>query len=201
MATYKRPPSEINETKRQRRVTQKRKIGGNRLFDVFLENLEETGGSAVPDYLVVRPRSVTHNLITGVSVLPVQDGKVGLIKVYRHPVAEVLWEIPRGFIDDGETAEEAATRELLEETGISAPSWTLQTLGIVSPEPGLIAGRIHMFLAMSLSESNIQVSGEFGHEGLAWFTQAKALEMVESGQIQDPSSVISIFRQRYIESS
>ena len=60
----------------------------------------------------------THK--NSVCIFPVFENKIVAIKQYRHTVNEWLWEIPCGSIDEGETPEQAAKRELLEETGFIA---------------------------------------------------------------------------------
>ena len=57
--------------------------------------------------------------ITGVCVLPVVGDSVALVDYYRHPLAQMSLEAPKGFMDAGETPEQAALRELAEETGLS----------------------------------------------------------------------------------
>jgi len=175
-------------------VIAKERLGGNRYFDVFLEDIAASADAVVPDYLVVRPKVATEDLITGVSVLPVCGNRIGLLEIYRHAIAQVLWEVPRGFIDEGEAAEDAARRELLEEIGIAIPSSDLMSLGVVSPEPGLIAGRVQMFLARDVPACVAHVSEEFGHEGLGWLAAGEALELINTAKIQDPATVISIYR-------
>ena len=49
-----------------------------------------------------------------------EDQTIGLIKQYRHAVAEHIWEIPAGTMDPGERPEQCAARELEEETGFAA---------------------------------------------------------------------------------
>ena len=74
-----------------------------------------TGGQAY--------REVVHHP-GGVGIIPVtEDGSVLLVRQYRHPAGETLWEIPAGGREEGESALETARRELAEETGYGAESW------------------------------------------------------------------------------
>ena len=70
----------------------------NSRFSVYFDEIEGQGQTRSRDYLVVAPKQRAENLVTGVAVLPVCDGKFGLIKVYRHAIQADSWEIPRGFL-------------------------------------------------------------------------------------------------------
>src|SRR6202162_1715776 len=52
-----------------------------------------------------------------------KEPSILLERQYRHAAQSMMWELPAGRIDDGETALTAAKRELLEETGYSAHHW------------------------------------------------------------------------------
>lgn len=71
--------------------------------------------------------------------------KMVLIRQYRQGSGRVTLEIPGGLVDPGERPEEAAARELLEETGYQAES--LRFLGRVNPNPALFDNTCHTFLA------------------------------------------------------
>jgi 8-oxo-dGDP phosphatase len=80
-----------------------------------------------------------------------EDGKVLLIRQYRHPAGRMLWEIPAGLRDvPGEPLEKTAQRELLEETGYLAANW--QVLADVFPSPGISSERLRVFLARELTQ-------------------------------------------------
>lgn len=78
-------------------------------------------------------------------VLPVdRKGNVYLVRQYRHAVGEYLLEAPAGLMEEGETPEEAALRELREETGACG---TVTSVGDYFPTPGYCEELIHLFLA------------------------------------------------------
>lgn len=89
-------------------------------------------------------RVVVSDGRSGVVVLPWRDGMVGLVRQYRYPVAQYLWELPRGFGESSDSAGDAA-RELFEELGVVADE--LIDLGRLYPDSGLIETEVRVFLA------------------------------------------------------
>jgi ADP-ribose pyrophosphatase len=82
----------------------------------------------------------------GVTVLAVtSDGELYLIREYKYAIGRHILQLPSGGIDDGEEPLQAATRELLEETGLAAATWT--SAGIVHPYPTNVAATVHLFIA------------------------------------------------------
>ncbi len=80
------------------------------------------------------------------SVLCVTDAsEVVLVRQYRHGIASPSLELPAGVIEPHETAEQAARRELLEETGYSSDDWVC--IQNVSTEPARHTTRAHFFCA------------------------------------------------------
>jgi len=81
-----------------------------------------------------------------VNVVAVTRGReLILVRQYRFGVEHVSTEIPGGVIDPGESPEEAARRELREETGYTSESWS--SLGFVEPNPAFHDNRCHFYLA------------------------------------------------------
>lgn len=76
-----------------------------------------------------------------------EEGKVLMIKQYRHALGETCIEIPGGCVDDTDKSnEDAMARELLEETGYTFSS--INYLGRISPNPSTNSNLLHMYLAM-----------------------------------------------------
>jgi 8-oxo-dGTP pyrophosphatase MutT (NUDIX family) len=79
------------------------------------------------------------------------DGRVLMIRQYRHAAGGLLWEIPAGLRDvAGEPLVATAQRELLEETGYQAADW--QVLADVVAAPGISSERVRIFLARGVTE-------------------------------------------------
>lgn len=117
----------------QRLESDRRKVGR---FIVTEDRVRVNGQEQPYDYLEVRP---------GVSVLPIKNGRVIVQSQYRYPVRSWQWEIPGGFIDTGETPEEAAVRELKEETGYDVKN--IRSLGAFHPSFGSTNEKIYLFVA------------------------------------------------------
>ena len=73
------------------------------------------------------------------------ENRILLQRQYRYPVRSWQWELPGGFVDPGETPEEAAARELKEETGYTVKA--LHSLGAFYPSFGSTNEKIWLFAA------------------------------------------------------
>lgn len=175
-------------------VQQRRLVLENKVFRVYLDDIAEEGGATVSNYLVVEPKSSGDQLVSGVSVMPIRDDHIGLLRVYRHAVGELVWELPRGFVDSNEEPAQAAIRELEEETGLTVDPHNLHALGYFMPEAGMLKGRVQLFVADPSFTKHPYVAAELGHRELRWFTVAEALAMGERSEIQDPSTLIALYR-------
>jgi ADP-ribose pyrophosphatase len=81
-----------------------------------------------------------------INIIPLtRDDEVVMIEQYRHGTNEVTLEIPGGMVDEGESSEGAAARELLEETGYEASPVVL--LGRTRPNPAIQNNWLYSFLA------------------------------------------------------
>jgi 8-oxo-dGTP pyrophosphatase MutT (NUDIX family) len=79
-----------------------------------------------------------------------RDERFVMVRQWRHGSQALSIEFPGGVMDDGEIPEDAARRELTEETGYVARSMTL--VCTVSPNPAIMGNRCHIFVAEGLSK-------------------------------------------------
>jgi ADP-ribose pyrophosphatase len=117
------------------------------------------------------------------------DPQILLLRQYRYAAEQFLYEIPAGRLDPGETPEDCAKRELLEETGCSAER--VEHLITVYTTPGFIDERIHLYAAVGLS------MGESGREKdefiqLERMSLSRSLELIRDGTIQDGKTIVGL---------
>jgi 8-oxo-dGTP pyrophosphatase MutT (NUDIX family) len=90
-----------------------------------------------------------------------KDGRVVMVKQYRHGLGVESIELPGGVVDEGEKIEEGMRRELLEETGYQFEK--LEYLGKISANPSTTNNMMHMFLATGgekVAEQNLDEEEE-----------------------------------------
>ena len=86
-----------------------------------------------------------------VNIIPLtSDKQVVMVKQFRQGIKKITLEIPGGMIEPGDSPEESAARELLEETGYKADALT--HLGTVHPNPAFMTNRCHTFLAHNVQK-------------------------------------------------
>jgi ADP-ribose pyrophosphatase len=166
----------------------------NSRFSVFFDELGRKGQSDSLNYLVVAPKQVAENLVTGVAVLPIYGGKIGLIKIYRHAIEGDSWEIPRGFIERGENALVSALRELEEETGLTCDPGDVQHVAFVTPDAGLLAARVQVYIALRCRRSRSYAPMEYGHREFRLLNRVEVENLISTSEIQDPCTVVAYYR-------
>ena len=130
----------------------------------------------------------------GVGVLPLhEDGTVTLIRQLRPAVGAHLMEIPAGRLAPGEDPAVCGRRELAEETGLRAKTFT--SLGIFHPSPGVVDETIHLFLATGLTQEEAAPE-QYEEIGTIRSPFAEVQRMAESGEITDGKTIAALFRAR-----
>ena len=110
-----------------------------------------------------------------------------LTKQYRHPLRKLIYDLPAGGIEDGETPEQAALRELEEETGYTAER--LEWIGRFNWNPSNMSGSVEIFFTKSLKLKGSFNVGEIASVELTNFDMV--LEKVLKGELVDSALVIA----------
>jgi ADP-ribose pyrophosphatase len=118
------------------------------------------------------------------------DATILLIRQYRYAADRFLYEIPAGRLEPGEEPIACARRELREEAGCEAASFT--SLGGFFTTPGFIDEFIHVFMATGLTRGEPKPeSDEFIHSES--HTLLEGLRMIDRGEIVDGKTIIALF--------
>ncbi|MFB6555251.1 NUDIX domain-containing protein [Streptomyces sp. NPDC056405] len=152
-----------------------------------------TDDVVMPDGSVVTRDYQVHP--GSVAVLALDDeGRALVIRQYRHPVREKLWEIPAGLLDvPGENPLHAAQRELYEEAHVKAEDWRVLT--DVYTTPGGCDEAVRIFLARNLSEAEgerFEVEDEEADMELARVPVADLVRGVLAGELHNNCLVVGV---------
>ncbi len=131
-----------------------------------------------------------------VAIIPLtRDGQVRMVRQYRSAVSDFLLELPAGTLRPGEAPQDAAPRELAEETGDRADHW--QYISSFHTMPGVCDEIIHLFLATDLAPGDTDRDPDEIIE-VVTLPLPQALEMVRSGQIRDAKTIIGLFMAQMV---
>lgn len=129
-----------------------------------------------------------------VAVVPIDaEGNTYLVGQERYTIGQYSWELPEGgcLIESGESPLDAAKRELWEETGLIAATWTC--MGEVFLSNSVTDEKAVIFLAQDLTQEKAQPEEtEVLH--LRKLPLKKAIQMAQHGKIRDALSVISLLK-------
>jgi len=120
-----------------------------------------------------------------------EDDQIALVGQWRYVHDKYSLEIPTGGSEQGETPLDAAKRELLEETGLSARDWT--ALGTIDNSNGVTTDVAHIFLAGNLTAGAPVPQGDEQVEP-RWMPFAEVVHSVMEGEITESVSVAAILK-------
>ncbi len=164
-----------------------RRLSTRRLYEgkvlaLDLDEVEEPGGVTAKREVVRHPGSV--------AALPVTpEGGLILVRQYRYPVDDTVWELPAGRVDPGESPEEAIQRELREEIGQRAER--LEKIAFFYTTPGFCDETMHVFRATGLVPDQAEADDDERIE-TATVTLERAREMISAGELREGKTLVAV---------
>lgn len=154
-------------------------------MEVGVERVELPDGRTVDDFLWVK----TRDFAMAVAVTP--DGEIVLERSYKHGPRRVALALPAGYVDAGETPDQAARRELREETGYTSDDW--RPLGSFTVDGNYGVCTAHFFLARDARRTS-EGGGSDDLEEIEVLTLplADALAAVARGEVAQLSSAAAL---------
>src|SRR5206468_1855894 len=117
------------------------------------------------------------------------DGRIVLVRQYRYPVDDALWELPAGRLDAGESPEQAAQRELQEEIGQKAGSLSRMTFFFTTP--GFCDESMHVFRATGLAPSKAKGDEDERIEAQA-LPPTELEAMIDRGEVREAKTLVPL---------
>ena len=164
------------------RILESKTIYRGRVVELKVDRVIEPGGVETTREVVCHAGSV-------VIVPHLPDGRLILVRQYRHAVRESLWELVAGGMERGETPLQSARRELLEETGYRAR--VLKPLLEFYPSPGILSEKMHLVEAWDLTPAKGQPDADERIE-TGFFTVNQVIKMIQSHEIRDGKTLVGI---------
>ena len=164
------------------KVLSSKNIYQGKIFGIRRDEVVEPSGVRATREVITHPGSVV--------VLPVlPDGRILMIRQYRHAARQYLWELVAGRIDAGEKPKQAAARELIEETGYRARKFRIFL--DVFPTPGFLEERMFILLAEGLTAGIAEPEEDEKIVSRA-YTRKQLQEMIRRSKLRDAKSVAGI---------
>ncbi len=158
----------------------------SKIFSVAEEHAVDPSGFEIK-------RGIVQHAGSAVMMAVDDDKRILLVRQFRLPARQRMWELPAGKLDDGESPLQAAKRELVEETGYSAKKW--DKLASFYPSPGYVSEKMTIFLATDLTEGEAHPMDDERIER-RWFSHKEVRDLIESGKIVDGKTIIGYYRWR-----
>jgi len=136
-------------------------------------------------------RSVVRHAGSAVMMAVDDKKRILLVRQYRLPADSYMWELPAGRLDAGEKPLQAAKRELAEETGYQAKTWTKLVSFYASP--GYVQERMTIFLATDLKAGEATPMEDERIEA-KWFKAKEVRQMIDDGEIEDAKTMLGYYR-------
>jgi ADP-ribose pyrophosphatase len=162
-------------------VLENKLIYQGKVFDILLTKIRETD--------VVYEREIVRHNGSAVIVPVFEDMTVALVRQYRHAAGKYLLEVPAGSIENGESAEECARRELLEEVGLKAGKLEKITEFFVSP--GFLSEKMFVFLATNLEQTEQKLEFDEILE-IQRYDFPTVFQMIKTGELEDAKTIIGL---------
>ena len=156
----------------------------NSYFSIRSDRLRlPDGGIKDPYYVIERPDAAIVFPLT-------ESGEVVLVRQYRPPIGVMELGLPAGLVEEDESPDTAARRELSEETGYTGGEW--EPLGSVASSPSLKDNWAYLFLARGVEETAAPDPDEHELVEVVRVPVEELLDLVHSGKIVSSSGVAAI---------
>lgn len=172
----------IKQPNKKAKILKSEVIYEGKAFGVRRDDLIEPTGVRTIREVVTHPGSVVL-----LPILP--DGRIILVRQYRHAARQYLWELVAGRMERGENVKKGAQRELLEETGYRAKK--LSVFLDFFPTPGFLEEQMFLLLAEGLT-AGVAEPEDDEKIIVAAYTRKQLEQMIRTRKLRDAKSIAGL---------
>jgi len=167
---------------RRARILNSQTVYRGKVIELKVEQVVEPDG-------VETKREVVCHSGSAVIIPYLPDGRIILVRQYRHAVRRSLWELVAGGMEPGESPRQCAQRELVEETGYRARK--VKPLVEFYSSPGILSEKMHLFEAHGLVPAKAQPDADERIETRS-FTSSELVDKIQKNQLQDAKTLVGL---------
>ena len=163
-------------------------VFSGRIIETRVDTLLMPDGKQITREVVQHPGAV--------AIIPIDtEDNVLLVRQYRYAAGQSLLELPAGVIEDGESPDDTAQRELQEEIGYASNN--LRALGGVYSSPGFCTEFLYLYIARDLVPSRLP-GDEDEDISVETIPMSRVDRLIRLGEIQDAKTVAGLLMARYL---
>ena len=163
-------------------------VFSGRVIEIRVDTLLMPDGKQITREVVQHPGAV--------AIVPIDtEENVLLVRQYRYAAGQSLLELPAGVIEDGESPDDTAQRELQEEIGYASNN--LRALGGVYSSPGFCTEFLYLYIARDLVPSRLP-GDEDEDISVETIPMSRVDRLIRLGEIQDAKTVAGLLMARYL---
>ena len=174
----------LNNAPKEWKIISSKKVYSNEYLHVYEDKFDLNGIEKI--YI----RGIRKDYST---IVPfVSKDEILIIKSYRHLVDSIEIEVPSGYIDEGETAKQAAIRELKEETGYTAKD--IISIGSYTLDYSMFKQKGNIFIAYDLDKEKAQSLGIMEKIDVEIIKIKEIEKLLLQGKISNAASIVAFYR-------
>ena len=165
-------------------VLNSEKVVDNKWITIEKQKCNIGGGKIIGDYYTIKKRDY-------VVIIAEIDNEIYFVKQYRHGIGEIILNLPMGLIDENETVELAAKRELYEETLLEAEQ--LEYLGNFFLAPSYISTKAHIFYVNRVKRKEEKKNDTNEEILITTISKSEIKRLLKNNIIKDMSTITALY--------